>query len=281
MPVITYFAVLSFSRTEDGDFRAEAAIEVRSSEQAKAMAARREGPERDAVAFSKTGDPQLGEWQDAAILGRYGDVPDDLALERPNPARALIGGEASAGPLRTASAKFARGSTWLHPSAFAIISARQRSRSALVILICLPMRRKRGASPLSRKPSKVRREMPSDSQKSSTESRRSGSSVGCGFARDFGGSRRRGWRFAREDLAMDLLRGLADAGETSGNLASARDRSQHQRCLRLSAVLSILHPFDHDAQGAAGRLADTQAATFSGSRIEPLAPFDWPFDGGC
>ena len=43
------------------------------------MAARMEGPERGAVAFSKTGDPQLGEWDDAVILGRYGDVPDDLA----------------------------------------------------------------------------------------------------------------------------------------------------------------------------------------------------------
>jgi hypothetical protein len=38
-----------------------------------------EGPERGAVAFSKTGDPPLGEWQDAVILGRYDDVPDDLA----------------------------------------------------------------------------------------------------------------------------------------------------------------------------------------------------------
>lgn len=36
-------------------------------------------PERGAIAFSKTGDPQLGEWNDAIILGRYGDVPDDLA----------------------------------------------------------------------------------------------------------------------------------------------------------------------------------------------------------
>jgi hypothetical protein len=34
---------------------------------------------KGAVAFSKTGDPQLGEWADAIILGRYGDVPDDLA----------------------------------------------------------------------------------------------------------------------------------------------------------------------------------------------------------
>jgi hypothetical protein len=35
-------------------------------------------PERGAVAFSKAGDPQLGDWDDAVILGRYGDVPDDL-----------------------------------------------------------------------------------------------------------------------------------------------------------------------------------------------------------
>jgi hypothetical protein len=55
------------------DFLAEAAIEVRSAEQAKATASMM------AFAFSKTGDPQLGEWQDAVILGRYGDVPDDLA----------------------------------------------------------------------------------------------------------------------------------------------------------------------------------------------------------
>jgi hypothetical protein len=79
IPVITYFAVLPFGRTEDGDLLAEAAIEVRRAAQARAMAARMEGPERGAVAFSKTGDPQLGEWDDAVILGRYGDVPDDLA----------------------------------------------------------------------------------------------------------------------------------------------------------------------------------------------------------
>jgi hypothetical protein len=73
------FAVLPFSRTEDGDFLAEAAIEVRSAEQAKTTASRMAGVECGAVAFSKTGDPQLGEWEDAVILGRYGDVPDDLA----------------------------------------------------------------------------------------------------------------------------------------------------------------------------------------------------------
>ena len=79
MPEITYFAVLPFSRTEDGDFLAEAAIEVRSAAQARSTASLMEGAGKGAVAFSKTGDPQLGVWQDAVILARYGDVPDDLA----------------------------------------------------------------------------------------------------------------------------------------------------------------------------------------------------------
>jgi len=80
MPRLTYFAVLPFSRTEDGDFLAEAVIEARSAEQAKATASRMEGGEgKGAIAFSNTGDPKLGEWEDAVILGRYGDVPDDLA----------------------------------------------------------------------------------------------------------------------------------------------------------------------------------------------------------
>jgi hypothetical protein len=78
MPKVTYFAVLPFSRDADGDFLAEAAIDVRSAAEARATAARM-GVAGGAVAFSKTGDPQLGEWEDAVILGRYGDVPDDLA----------------------------------------------------------------------------------------------------------------------------------------------------------------------------------------------------------
>jgi hypothetical protein len=79
MPKVTYFAVLPFSRDADGDFLAESAIDVRSAAEARTTAARMGVADRGAVAFSKTGDPQLGEWDDAVILGRYGDVPDDLA----------------------------------------------------------------------------------------------------------------------------------------------------------------------------------------------------------
>jgi hypothetical protein len=56
-----------------------ALFEVRSSAQARSTASRTVGEGKGALAFSKTGDPQVGIWQDAVILGRYGDVPDDLA----------------------------------------------------------------------------------------------------------------------------------------------------------------------------------------------------------
>jgi hypothetical protein len=33
-----------------------------------------------AVAFSRTGDPELGEFADAVVLRRFGDTRDDLNL---------------------------------------------------------------------------------------------------------------------------------------------------------------------------------------------------------
>jgi hypothetical protein len=32
-----------------------------------------------AVAFSRTGDPAIGEFSDAIVLGQFGSVPDDLS----------------------------------------------------------------------------------------------------------------------------------------------------------------------------------------------------------
>ena len=40
MPKITYFAVLPFSRDADGDFLAQAAIDLRSAAEARATAAK-------------------------------------------------------------------------------------------------------------------------------------------------------------------------------------------------------------------------------------------------
>jgi hypothetical protein len=31
------------------------------------------------VAFSRTGDPATGDFSDAKVIGKFGDVPDDLS----------------------------------------------------------------------------------------------------------------------------------------------------------------------------------------------------------
>ena len=36
-------------------------------------------PSERALAFSGTGDPATGEFGDAKLIGKFGDVPDDLS----------------------------------------------------------------------------------------------------------------------------------------------------------------------------------------------------------
>jgi hypothetical protein len=53
---ITYFAVLPFTRTQDGDFLAEAAIEARSADQTRAIASRM-GKDRSSVPVKRNPVP--------------------------------------------------------------------------------------------------------------------------------------------------------------------------------------------------------------------------------
>jgi hypothetical protein len=76
--MVTYFVLLPFERNSEGELVAAAAMEIGTEEsarnQAKLLTERRVG----AVAFSRTGDPMAGEFDDAVILASYGDVPDEF-----------------------------------------------------------------------------------------------------------------------------------------------------------------------------------------------------------
>jgi hypothetical protein len=77
---LTYCVALPFSRGEDGELAAGEAAEFQSSGAATGGAralARKHG---GAVAFSRTGDPSVGEFEDALVLLRIGDVPADLMM---------------------------------------------------------------------------------------------------------------------------------------------------------------------------------------------------------
>ena len=52
-----------------------------SAAAAKSRAAAAIGKYAGAIAFSRSGDPSLGDFEDAVVLARYGETPDDVSLE--------------------------------------------------------------------------------------------------------------------------------------------------------------------------------------------------------
>jgi len=77
---MTYFVALAFMRSEDGDIVACEPKEAQSADQAirlaKSLAALE--PHCGAIAFSRTGDPAIGEFDDAVILRTVGEVDGGL-----------------------------------------------------------------------------------------------------------------------------------------------------------------------------------------------------------
>ena len=82
MVTMTYYVALAFTRSEvgDGDIVAREPKEARSAEQA-VRAARSMAAAEDhcgAIAFARTGDPAIGEFEDAVILKTVGEVDTGL-----------------------------------------------------------------------------------------------------------------------------------------------------------------------------------------------------------
>ena len=71
---MTYHVVIAFDRDVEGNLKPGEAREVLSpivaERRARALALELAG----AVAFSRTGDPTTGDFQDAVILARFGEV---------------------------------------------------------------------------------------------------------------------------------------------------------------------------------------------------------------
>ena len=76
---VTYYVALPFVRTEDGS-AAGRAQECQSAPEAnrKAEVMSRDPANAGALAFKRTGDPSLGNFSDATILMKFGNVPNNL-----------------------------------------------------------------------------------------------------------------------------------------------------------------------------------------------------------
>jgi hypothetical protein len=80
MTGITYFVTLPFDAA-DGSVAVGEPIECPSPAAAveRALGLWKVMGHTGAVAFSRTGDPATGDFRDATVLRKFGDVPDDLS----------------------------------------------------------------------------------------------------------------------------------------------------------------------------------------------------------
>jgi hypothetical protein len=81
MTDVTYYVALPFLQDDTGAMVAGAAEECQSSTAAlrRAELLSRVAGCIGAIAFSRTGDPMIGEFGDARLLRKFGNVPDDLS----------------------------------------------------------------------------------------------------------------------------------------------------------------------------------------------------------
>lgn len=80
MTDVTYYVALPFVFSDDGLAPGEA-TECLSANAAlvRAEALSRKTGHAGAVAFSRTGDPSSGDFSDAKLIRKFGEVPDDLS----------------------------------------------------------------------------------------------------------------------------------------------------------------------------------------------------------
>jgi hypothetical protein len=71
---VTYYVVVPFDRNEEGILTADEAKEIPTATAAECQAQSIARMHAGAIAFSRTGDPSIGEFQDAVILAQFGDV---------------------------------------------------------------------------------------------------------------------------------------------------------------------------------------------------------------
>lgn len=77
MSTATYYVAQGFELTKGGNLVAGQAQQAQSASAAIRRAESLSG-KGGAIAFSRTGDPATGDFEDAVILKQFGRVPDDF-----------------------------------------------------------------------------------------------------------------------------------------------------------------------------------------------------------
>jgi len=80
MAKVTYYVAIPFIRNGFDELFGLEPVECQNAAQAKSRAREMAAAEGNvgAIAFSRSGDPNLGDFEPAVELARYGETPDDL-----------------------------------------------------------------------------------------------------------------------------------------------------------------------------------------------------------
>jgi hypothetical protein len=77
---LTYFVVQTFSvvKGAKGKITADTPIEARDDDHARRLVERYKSIRAGVVAFRRTGDPKTGDWEDAVVIARHGQVSAEV-----------------------------------------------------------------------------------------------------------------------------------------------------------------------------------------------------------
>lgn len=79
MPPITYYVAIPFIPDAEGNLSPGEAVECPGATSASRKAMGLAEKYGGAIAFQRTGEPDVGEFKDAVMLGKYGKTPEDLS----------------------------------------------------------------------------------------------------------------------------------------------------------------------------------------------------------
>ncbi len=81
MSKTTYYVAQPFEVSERGRVTAGQAQQASSAAQADRMARGFAASRGGGIAFSRSGDPATGDFDDAQVIGRYGHVPEEALAQ--------------------------------------------------------------------------------------------------------------------------------------------------------------------------------------------------------
>lgn len=78
MSDVTYYVALPFVASEEGDLVPGEARDYQNSHAAMRGARSMAAVSAGAIAFSRTGDPSVGDFSPAVIIARFGETPNEV-----------------------------------------------------------------------------------------------------------------------------------------------------------------------------------------------------------